>query len=232
MSKIPKKRNPMMKLKEDPPPVPIVEEKPLAPLDEKRLFDTSKAIKIDISEKPSQELVRAPIEKKVKPVKKKRVLTEAHRQKLREGRLKGLETRRRKKKERQQKALDIVRGKEEKFVSRVSNKIDTEHERTLRHVQKIKKSTSFRQEKERQQYTTATQRPDPESEFKKFYGMMDRYNNIKIKQYQAKQKAQAPKAVTKPIVKKPSPKVRRRRRRVNQFVSKKGSESNFMNFFN
>jgi len=62
--------------------------------------------------------------------------------------------------------------------------------------------------------------------------MMDRYNNIKIKQYQAKQKAQAPKAVTKPIVKKPSPKVRRRRRRVNQFVSKKGSESNFMNFFN
>lgn len=102
--------------------------------------------------------VKQPIVEKPKKQRKKRVLSAAHRAALERGRLKGLETRRKKKEEKMR----------------------------LKKQKPIEKRVQIAEQK--QQYVKPAS--NPEEEFKKFYNMMSRYEQIKMKKYQEYKKQQ------------------------------------------
>lgn len=102
--------------------------------------------------------VKQPIVEKPKKQRKKRVLSAAHRAALERGRLKGLETRRKKKEEKMR----------------------------LKQQKPIEKRVQIAEQK--QQYVKPAS--NPEEEFKKFYSMMSRYEQIKMKKYQEYKKQQ------------------------------------------
>ena len=86
----------LQKLAEPDPPASELKIDPLADVN---LFEKKNNVKITVEEK-TQVAVEVPLVKEKKP-RKKRVLTEAHKARLAAGRLKGLQTRRRKKLEKE-----------------------------------------------------------------------------------------------------------------------------------
>jgi len=257
MANVADERNPMPKLK--PPTPPPVENEPMEmePLNDSHLFDKKK--KVTISE-PEHivEPIEAPIEKPVKKKRKKRVLSAEHKAKLEAGRLKGLETRRRKKAERQAKIKELKQAKEQMYYKKrglgpektgvqvnntaVTKDIYVEPKKMASTAKKIIENPEVRHQAETK---TIRETKDPDAEFKKFYGMMSRYEKIRFNQrqeYLKKQKAQQP----PPPVHTPSqarfrskhnPQVRNLRARFGRsngnrrsFVDKP-PENNYMNFF-
>ena len=118
-----------------------------------------------------------------KKTKKKRILSEAHKASLERGRIKGLETRRlnRLKKKQEKEALKN-KGKKPEVIDINPIKTPEISQEPIQIVKKIQEQPILRKEMEKTQY-----KQNPEDEFKKFYTMMDRYQNIKHKQYSIKQ---------------------------------------------
>lgn len=181
-------RNVMPKLAE---PEPIATPDPLdiEPLPNSKMFSKPKAskprdsnkVKIVVEEKKIDEPIEAPLklEKPAKKARKKRVLSEAHKKKLAEGRKKGLATRRARAAERKARASALLQEKMEKKVNLKATKIEKEEQRTLKLARKLK-NENIRKEYESRQIKNTT--ADPDLEFQKFYKMMSRYENIRNNQ--------------------------------------------------
>lgn len=106
-----------------------------------------------------------------KKIKVKRKLTDAHKKALELGRLKGLEKRR----------LNRLKKKQEKInLQKEQVKINIKPDTPKEEVLKLISDPPIRQKLERQSYAP---RPSQEDDFEKFYNMMDKYQNIKQKQY-------------------------------------------------
>ena len=190
------KRNPLPKLVDDQPPAD--EPLKMKPLDESHLFDKKdKNIEIKVEEKtePSHEEAPLVVQKPPKKPRKKRVLSEAHRKALAAGRAKGLATRRAKAAARKAKAAELAGLKEKAMLEKHEKKAATEHKRTLALAKKLK-NTEIRKEYEAKSIKKVA---DPDSEFKKFYSMMSRYEKMRAKEYLAARKKRAPQAQPPPI---------------------------------
>lgn len=176
-------RNMMPKLAqpkiEEPDPLDI------EPLPDAKMFSKPKGgsqkVKILVEEKKTEEPIEAPLklEKPVKKPRKKRVLSEAHKKALAEGRKKGLATRKAKAEARKAKAQALLNEKLEKRASRQANKIEKEEKATIKLAKKMK-NQKIRKEYESKQIASSS--ADPDAEFKKFYTMMSRYENIRNNQ--------------------------------------------------
>ena len=250
MANIARDRNPMIQLKTE-KKEPEVDPLTVEPLPESVMFEKKKAKKVDFIEpennqvndtteikikEESQIPVEAPLKKeKVKKPRKKRQLSAEHLEKLRLGRLKGLETRRRRAAERKAKAQAIIAEKNAKFEAKVTKKAESEHQRTLNLAKKLKNQQVRKQYETRQVQKASSTPQDPDAEFKKFYKMMSRWEQIKIKQYQearAKQaKAQQAKAQKARQAQKPRPKTSINSfytgglKRTNRFIQKQSSSN-------
>ena len=247
MANIKKDRNPMIKLKVDKPEV--VDPLTIEPLPESVMFEKKKVKEIEPETKVNDEQVEVkiqeatdvPIEeplKKIKPKKprKKRVLTQAHKDKLKAGRLKGLETRRRKAQERKARAQEIVNEKNAKYEAKVGKQVENEHQRTLRLAKKLQNKTV------RKVYETKSVEKanpaDPDAEFNKFFKNMSRWEAIKVKQYQSrmtKKKEEEAKAKAKaPIPKQRNAYTFKSKAKKSSFIQKQstGNSNNpYLNFY-
>lgn len=203
MANIAKDRNPMIKLKVDEPekPDPLT----IEPLPESVMFEKKKPKKsvkfegdskevndqVEIKIKDQSEIpVEVPLKKaKAKKPRKKRQLSAEHLEKLRLGRLKGLETRRRRAAERKARAQAIADEKQAQYDAKVKKKVESEHQRTLKLAKKLQNS-QVRKEYQKKAVKKADP-ADPDAGFKQFFNYMSRWEAIKVKQYQERQKAKA-----------------------------------------
>ena len=213
MSRVAKNRNPLPKLhKEESKP----EKDPLEiePLPEADIFCKKKdkkeeEVRVNIEEKGEEEHQEAPLklDKKVKKPRKKRQLTDAHKARLEAGRLKGLETRRRKAEERKAKAQAIINEKNKLYQEKLNNKMEEEHQKTLKVAKKMtQKNSQQRHEAQKQQIKKADPK-DPDKSFKKFYTNMARYQRLqnayrKKEMERVKKEKEAEKKKAKPVPKK------------------------------
>jgi len=183
-------RNVMPKLAE--PKVQEPDPLDIEPLPESKMFSKpTQKVKIVVEEKKTEEPIEAPLklEKPAKKPRKKRVLTEAHRKALAEGRKKGLANRKAKAAARKAKAQALLDEKLEKKASKQAGKIEKEERATLRLAKKMK-NQKIRKEYESKQVASSV---DPDADFKKFYTMMSRYENIRNNQIAKHRKAPAKK---------------------------------------
>ena len=215
MANIKKDRNPMIQLKTQ-DKEKEVDPLNVEPLPESIMFEKKKVKKVDFIEPENNQVndttevkitevsknpVESPLKKeKVKKPRKKRQLSKEHLEKLRLGRLKGLETRRKRAQERKARAQAIIAEKNSQFEDKVQKKVETEHQRTLRLAKKLK-NKEVRDTYETRRVVKSNPQ-DPDAEFKKFYSMMSRWEQIKLKQYkEARSKQQKAKSVQKQVAK-------------------------------
>ena len=183
MSDVSRKRSKMPALKKPEPPAPI---EPPVPLDNNKLFSKPKAqepapevqeareepIKINIEEKTAPPLEAAPAVKPKKPRKKRKPLSAEHKAKLAAGRLKGLETRRKKAAERKAKAMELAGFKEQKRLDKITKPLLNEKKRTEKLVQQIKKNPPRAAPRPTAQ---ASSSGGGDMNFEKFFGYMQKY---------------------------------------------------------
>ena len=258
MANVAQTRNPMPRLQEA-----EVKEEPLEmkPLDDSHLFDKKKKVTIkEPTVKPEPAPTAPPVVKK-----KKRTISEAHRKKLEEGRKKGLITRRRKaaerkaakeaaKKEKKLKRAALKAGLDPNSISINSTAVNAvnavnevvekkilpthtvsapalpvnNHKENINIASAIKKQPAFKKAAETKSYNADT-------EFKKFYSMMSRYEAVRYNQRQQVQKRMVAQQKKKNNIHKPRNIQQKwngigmnnnRRRQMN-----KQPQNNYMNFF-
>jgi len=188
------------------------------------------------------------------PKKKKRTISDSHKKALEAGRLKGLETRRRKaaerkkakeqfKKEQKLRKAAARAGLDPNSIKYANNEPETKapitppppvvnnHKETVEIAQAIKEKPAVRKVAETKQRSY-----NPDDEFKKFYTMMSKYEAVRYQQ-----KLNAQKKYKKPDP--PKPKIAPRRNiheRINNFgrsqrrgksAMNKPPANNYLNFF-